>query len=60
MVAIMGRMATYSGKTVAWDQAINSRLTEMPERLDYDVMPNVRPDKDGWYPIAQPGTTVAW
>lgn len=60
MVAIMGRMATYSGKKVTWDQAFNSNLTQMPDRLDYDVMPKVLPDQDGWYPVAQPGTTVSW
>jgi hypothetical protein len=32
----------------------------MPDRLDYDVMPKVLPDQDGWYPVAQPGTTVSW
>jgi myo-inositol 2-dehydrogenase / D-chiro-inositol 1-dehydrogenase len=60
MVAIMGRMATYSGKSVTWDQAFNSKLTEMPEELGYDVLPKVLPDKDGWYPVAQPGSTKSW
>lgn len=60
MVAIMGRMATYSGKSVSWDEAFNSKLTEMPERLDYDVMLKVQPDEDGWYPVAMPGSTVSW
>ncbi len=60
MVAIMGRMATYSGKMVTWDEAFNSNLTEMPENPDYHTMPKVMPDKDGWYPVAMPGSTVAW
>lgn len=60
MVAIMGRMATYSGKQVTWDQAINSNLTEMPAEFGDDATPKVLPDKDGWYPIAQPGSTTAW
>ncbi|MEZ6073977.1 MAG: hypothetical protein R3C10_27785 [Pirellulales bacterium] len=25
MVAILGRMATYTGKSITWDEAINSR-----------------------------------
>lgn len=60
MVAIMGRMATYSGKMVTWDQAFNSELTEMPDELGYHVMPKVLPDENGLYPIAQPGTTKSW
>jgi len=60
MVAIMGRMATYSGRQVSWDEAINSDLSEMPEELDYDALPKVLPDENGWYPVAQPGTTRAW
>ncbi len=60
MVAIMGRMATYSGKRVTWEQAFNSNLTQMPGHVDYDVMPKVLPDEDGWYPVAKPGDTVAW
>ncbi len=60
MVAIMGRMATYSGKMVTWDEAFSSKLTEFPDNADYDTMPKVLPDKDGWYPVGMPGTTVAW
>ena len=60
MTAIMGRMATYSGHEVTWDQAFNSQLDLLPEKLGYDGQPKVLPDADGYYPIATPGSTVAW
>jgi myo-inositol 2-dehydrogenase/D-chiro-inositol 1-dehydrogenase len=59
MTAIMGRMATYSGKLVEWDEAINSKLQLMPEKVSWDMEPPVKPDADGNYPIAVPGQTVA-
>ena len=60
MTAIMGRMATYSGREVTWDQAFNSQLDLLPEKLGYNETPKVLPDADGYYPFAMPGTTVAW
>jgi myo-inositol 2-dehydrogenase / D-chiro-inositol 1-dehydrogenase len=59
MTAIMGRMATYSGKLIEWDEAINSKLQLMPEKVSWDMAPPVVPDADGNYPIAVPGRTVA-
>ncbi|MBI5801885.1 MAG: Gfo/Idh/MocA family oxidoreductase [Verrucomicrobia bacterium] len=57
MTAIMGRMATYSGKLIEWDEAINSKLQLMPEEVSWDMKPPVLPDADGNYPIAVPGRT---
>ena len=59
MTAIMGRMATYSGKLIEWDEAINSKLQLMPEKVTWDMEPLVKPDAHGDYPIAVPGQTVA-
>jgi predicted dehydrogenase len=60
MTAIMGRMATYSGKMVEWDEAINSKLQLVPDGpFDWNTVPPVVPDADGWYPVAVPGKTVA-
>jgi hypothetical protein len=59
MTAIMGRMATYSGKMIEWDEAIDSKLQLMPEKVTWDMEPPVKPDAAGHYPIAMPGTTVA-
>jgi predicted dehydrogenase len=60
MTAIMGRMATYSGKTVTWDEAINSQLALAPERYAFDATPPSLPGKDGIYPCAIPGVTKPW
>ncbi|MCK8491566.1 Gfo/Idh/MocA family oxidoreductase [Spirosoma sp. RP8] len=59
MTAIMGRMATYSGKVVKWDEALNSQIDLFPTTLAWDAMPKSLPDKDGFYPIAVPGKTIA-
>jgi hypothetical protein len=33
MTSILGRMATYSGKEIAWEDAINSNIDTMPAVL---------------------------
>jgi predicted dehydrogenase len=60
MTAIMGRMATYSGKIVTWDEAFQSELDLSPERYAFDATPPVLPAEDGLYPCAVPGSTKAW
>jgi len=57
MTAIMGRMATYSGKVIKWDEAINSKRSVMPERYAWDAPPPTVPDAEGNYPIPVPGKT---
>jgi hypothetical protein len=51
----MGRMATYSGQELTWDQALNSQLALRPEAYSFDAKPPSVPDSDGRYPIAIPG-----
>ncbi len=58
MTSILGRMATYSGKVIDWEEAINSKINVMPERFAWDANPQVLPDENGWYPHAIPGKTV--
>ena len=60
MTAILGRMATYSGKVVKWDEAIDSQLDLTPKNLDWDAEPLVKPGPDGCYTCAIPGVTKAW
>jgi predicted dehydrogenase len=60
MTAIMGRMATYSGRVVTWNEAINSQLDLSPVALDFDAEPPVKPGPDGLYACAVPGVTKAW
>jgi predicted dehydrogenase len=49
MLAIMGRMATYTGQRITWDQAINSKEDLTPSK--YEWGPIETP------PIAMPGIT---
>ncbi|WP_190809193.1 Gfo/Idh/MocA family protein [Flagellimonas sp. S3867] len=57
LTAIMGRMATYSGDMITWDQALNSDLQLVPDNLDWDSIAPTLPDADGKYKIPVPGVT---
>ncbi|MEQ8882384.1 MAG: dehydrogenase, partial [Cyclobacteriaceae bacterium] len=57
LTAIMGRMATYSGQVITWDEALNSTDVLVPEKFGWDVNPPVMPDENGMYPIPTPGVT---
>ena len=50
LMAIMGRMATYTGQAVTWEQALQSREKLSPDRYDWDATP---PESS----IAIPGVT---
>ncbi len=49
LLAIMGRMATYTGKEVTWEQALNSKQDLTPKAYEWGPAPNVE--------IALPGLT---
>jgi predicted dehydrogenase len=53
--AILGRMASYSGQVVHWDDAVAKGPNEMPNRFAFDADPPAMPDKTGNYPMAVPG-----
>lgn len=62
MTAVMGRMATYTGAEVTWEQAINSKL-ELAAGLAQFTLSSPAPvaaDEKGDYPIASPGSTKEW
>jgi myo-inositol 2-dehydrogenase / D-chiro-inositol 1-dehydrogenase len=59
MVGVLGRMATYSGKVVTWDEAIKSELSLSPKEYSLEASTPAVPDAAGNYPIAMPGTTKA-
>ena len=59
LTAIMGRMATYSGKVITWEQALNSELALAPARLGWNETPPVLAGERGLYPAAIPGLTRA-
>lgn len=60
MTAILGRMATYSGQKVTWDQAFHSELDLSPSGYTWDSIPQPKRGEDGLYPCAIPGITKAW
>ena len=51
MTAVLGRMATYSGNLVKWDDAVAKGPSLMPEKYAFDADPPVLPDVDGDYPM---------
>ncbi len=53
--AILGRMASYSGKEISWDAAMNSTLDLFPKEMTWDADPGPKPGPDGIYPCAIPG-----
>ncbi|GJM27972.1 MAG: dehydrogenase [Cyclobacteriaceae bacterium] len=57
LTAILGRMATYSGQLISWDEALKSEMSLVPENLTWDSEPPVKPDANGLYPIPVPGKT---
>jgi predicted dehydrogenase len=60
MTAILGRMATYSGQVVEWDEALASELSLMPATYAWDAPPPVLPDAKGRYAVPTPGVTPAF
>jgi hypothetical protein len=57
MTAILGRMATYSGQVVTWDEAMKSETDLGPKRYSWDAEAPVKPGADGLYACAMPGLT---
>lgn len=55
LTGIVGRAACYTGKVITWDKALESEVSLLPEKLDWDGIPKVLPGKDGLYPAAIPG-----
>jgi myo-inositol 2-dehydrogenase / D-chiro-inositol 1-dehydrogenase len=58
MTAILGRMCTYSGQQIAWEDAFNSKIELLPKVFSWDAEPPVLPDANGFYPVAMPGRTI--
>jgi myo-inositol 2-dehydrogenase / D-chiro-inositol 1-dehydrogenase len=62
MTAILGRMATYSGKVVSMDAALKSDLALAPfaKYQTFDDEAPVHPSDKGIYATPKPGITKAW
>ncbi|MCI4642281.1 MAG: Gfo/Idh/MocA family oxidoreductase [Flavobacteriaceae bacterium] len=58
LTAIMGRMATYSGKIISWEKALNAEYQIMPSTVNWDSKTPTEPDSNGFYPIPTPGKTI--
>ena len=61
MTAILGRLATYTGRFLKWDDAINSKvsLCDFDKMKDWKTNPPVTPDDQGKYPVAYPGKNTS-
>ena len=59
MTAILGRMASYSGRAIKMEDALASELIESPvdEFTSFADQPPVLPDASGSYPVPVPGVT---
>jgi predicted dehydrogenase len=64
MTAVLGRMATYSGKEIEWNAAVTSPLDLMVKGIENATFeealkmdPPSKPDQYGWYDVAAPGKT---
>jgi predicted dehydrogenase len=60
MTAVLGRMATYSGQLVRWDDLVAKGTSEFPKQLAWDAPAPVKKDADGNYPIPMPGVYKAY
>jgi myo-inositol 2-dehydrogenase/D-chiro-inositol 1-dehydrogenase len=54
--AVLGRLATYSGKEWKYKDALDLDYRTMSATLAWDATPPVLPDKDGDYPPPMPAT----
>ena len=50
LLAIMGRMAAYTGQVISWEDALNSKEQLVPEKIEWDMTLPVPP-------VAMPGQT---
>jgi predicted dehydrogenase len=62
MTAILGRMATYTGKQVTMEDALKADHVLVPDEdtLTWDSLPPVVLDENGNYPVPVPGVTKFW
>ena len=54
--AVLGRMATYSGKVQNFEKALALPYRTMPENMTWESTPPVVPDADGNYPLPMPAS----
>ena len=49
LMAIMGRMSTYTGQVITWEMALNSKEDLTPAKYEFGDIPTP--------PVAHPGVT---
>ncbi|NBU41437.1 MAG: gfo/Idh/MocA family oxidoreductase [Planctomycetia bacterium] len=54
--AVLGRMATYSGKVQNFEKALALPYRTMPENMTWESTPPVVPDAEGNYPLPMPAS----
>ena len=54
----MGRMATYTGKKISWNQVLNSKQKLVPDNLNWNSTAPTLPNEKGEYEIPKPGITT--
>ena len=59
MTAVLGRLATYSGKSVGWDEALASDKVLTTDAESWNAATPVSRQSDGSYAVAVPGVTNA-
>ncbi|MFM7103853.1 MAG: Gfo/Idh/MocA family protein [Verrucomicrobiota bacterium] len=57
--AILGRVATYTGREVTMEQLLNSKVDTFPKSLAWDAEPPTVPGADGLYALAIPGNEAS-
>lgn len=57
MSGILGRMAVYSGQELEVSKLLANPLDLAPKKYDFNELPPVLPNVDGYYPVAVPGVT---
>jgi hypothetical protein len=58
LVTSMGRMAAHTGREITFEQLLNSEVAYAPDvdkLVDLNSPPPVKADKNGRYPVPQPG-----
>ena len=60
LAGIMGRAAAHMGRTVTWQEILDSRFafTSIADQLQFGGPAPVQPDADGNYPVPAPGKWV--
>lgn len=55
MLALMARMANYTGQVIKWQEAWDSPQRLAPAKYRFDADPPTMPQADGRYPVPMPG-----